>query len=368
MLPVITVVLGTRPEAIKLAPVINKLKDKENICLRVVLTGQHKEMASDVIKLFNIIEDNNLEIMRDKQSLSYILRETLNGLKIEFKKYKPHLVIVQGDTSTAFAAALSAFYEGIPVAHVEAGLRTNNLHEPFPEEANRRLISQITSLHFAPTKLSEINLLKSGVSGEIFVTGNTVIDSLLFIANKNINHDHSHLYHENEDFILATVHRRENWGESLVEICEGFKLILHKYKKFKFIIPMHPNKIVRDELINILGSHPRIKLIDPLPYDELITLIKRTKLVLTDSGGLQEEVPALGKPVLVLRNMTERTEALESGASKLVGKNRKGIFEGVDNILSNSSEYQKMSNAINPYGNGNASEIIALECEKLIQR
>ena len=368
MIPIITVVLGTRPEAIKLAPVIIKLKENKDIRLRVVLTGQHKEMVNKVIEIFNINVDNNLDIMKDNQTLSYIICETLNGLKIEFEKYRSNLVLVQGDTSTAFAAALAAFYEKIPIAHVEAGLRTNNLFEPFPEEVNRRLISQMSSLHFAPTKLSKTNLLESGVSGKIFITGNTVVDALLIIANKNIHHNHSHLYLEDEDIILATVHRRENWGEPLKQICEGFKLILKKYNRLKIIIPMHPNRIVRDIFTDELANHSRVRLIEPLPYDELVTVIKRCKLVLTDSGGLQEEAPALGKPVLVLRDNTERTEALNSGASRLVGKKPQDIFEGVDKLMSNSYEYNKMSNSANPYGEGNASDLIALECDRLVKR
>ena len=363
MIPKVTVVIGTRPEAIKLAPIILELKKNKTFLVNVVLTGQHQEMVSQVFELFDIKENLNLKIMKEVQSINYITREILIGLQEHFNYKKPDLILVQGDTSTSFAAALAAYYEKIPIGHVEAGLRTNNIFEPFPEEANRRMISQIATLNFAPTDLSKQNLLDAGVNGKIIVTGNSVIDSLIYISNKISKS--SNIVEDN--IILATTHRRENWGIALESICEGFKLILKKHTNYKLILPMHPNLQLRKIIERSLKNHPRVSLIEPLRYDELISLIKRSKIILTDSGGLQEEAPALGKPVLVLRQNTERTEALLAGTVKLVGTNSNNIFRETDNLLSNENEYNKMSNAKNPYGDGNTSKLIVDECKKFLK-
>lgn len=363
----VSVIIGTRPEAIKLAPIILKFKQNKSVNLRIILSGQHLEIVSQVMHLFKLKADHNLEVMKESQSISTINAKILIKLEAEFKNHKPDLVIIQGDTTTTFSAAMGAFYQKVPIAHVEAGLRTNDLNEPYPEEANRRLISQISTLHFAPTEISEKNLLNSGIDAKkIFVTGNTVIDSLLYVSNqlevRKFDKD------ENSEIILATVHRRENWGEPLANICDGLKMILEKHQNIIIVIPMHPNKDVRKIIKEKLSKFSRVKLLDSLPYNDLVHLIKKSKLVLTDSGGLQEEAPTLGKPVLVLRDKTERTEALDAGTTKIVGTKASSIFEASDYLLTNNNEYKKMANLSNPYGDGNSSKLIVDECLKFLRR
>ncbi len=362
------VIIGTRPEAIKMAPLILKLKKKKGLFTKVLLTGQHKDMVNEVMNIFKLKPDLNLQIMKENQSINDITQRILNGLQEEFKKNKPNLILVQGDTSTSFAAALAAFYENIPIAHVEAGLRTNNLLEPFPEEANRRLISQIATLHFAPTNSSKDNLLNSGITDNIIITGNTVIDALIYIAKKTEKEKMVNISLDNQNFILATIHRRENWGEPLKNICKGFKLIIQKYPNLKIVIPMHPNSKVREVLKSELKHFSSIILIEPLPYNEFVKVLKKCKLVVTDSGGLQEEAPALGKPVIVLRESTERTEAVECGTIKLVGTNSENIFHFTNLLLSNSSLYKKMASSINPYGVGDASAKIVEACNNYLNK
>ena len=368
----VSVIIGTRPEAIKLAPVILELRNYENIKTRVILSGQHLNIVTQVMNLFHIKEDHNLEIMKECQSINSINAKVLTKLELEFQQNKTDLVIVQGDTSTTFSAAMAAFYQKIPIAHIEAGLRTNDLYEPFPEEANRRLISQITNLHFAPTDSSKQNLLNSGIeSKKIFTTGNTVIDSLLHIANKlDSNKSLSNKFDEykNHEILLATIHRRENWGAPLESICKGLKMIIEKHLNIIIIIPLHPNNAVREIIKNTLSTFSRAILIEPLPYDELVHLIKKSKLVLTDSGGLQEEAPALGKPVLVLRGNTERIEALKAGTAKLVGTNSDTIFQACDSLLTNKDLYEKMAKSINPYGDGKSSKLIVAECLNFLKK
>ena len=308
--------------------------------------------------LFDLKEDINLNLMLSKQSLNYITSESLNQLKIEFIKNKPDLVFVQGDTTTAFAAALAAFYEKIPVGHVEAGLRTNNLLNPFPEEANRRLISQIAKLHFAPTEIAKNNLLDSGIKENIEVTGNTVIDALLHISKKKNLKYFDEIDWLNNKVILTTIHRRENWGKELISILKGLDKILSRHLDVFILLPLHPNPIVKEPIKEYLGMHPRVLLVESLRYDEIVHALKKCRLVLTDSGGLQEEAPALGKPVLVLRKTTERIEAVKAGTAKVVGTNSDRIFQETHNLLLNDYEYEKMSKAINPYGDGKASEKI----------
>ncbi|WP_353931904.1 UDP-N-acetylglucosamine 2-epimerase (non-hydrolyzing) [Okeanomitos corallinicola TIOX110] len=354
----IGIILGTRPEAIKLAPVIQVFQSSPELEVQVILTGQHKEMVEQVMQLFNLQADHNLEIMQPKQSLNDITCRSLQGLETLFRKLNLDLVIVQGDTTTAFAAALAAFYQKIPVAHVEAGLRTDDLFNPYPEEANRRLISQITQLHFAPTSLAVENLQASGVLGEIHLTGNTVIDALLNVAATNPACDVPGLNWEKYRTILATVHRRENWGEPLQAIAQGFLQILDKFPDTALLLPLHRNPTVREPLQQLLGKHPRVFLTEPLDYAELVGAIGRSHLLLTDSGGLQEEAPSLGKPVLVLRDTTERPEAVTAGTAKLIGTQTETIVNSASELLSNPQAYTTMANAINPFGDGQAAKRI----------
>ena len=364
----ITIVFGTRPEAIKLAPLIIAFKKSNVFQTRVIFTGQHREMVEQVIKIFDIEYDLNLNLMRHNQTLSHITNEAIIGLEKEFQEFKPKLLIVQGDTSTAFAAALAASYNKIPIAHVEAGLRTNNLMDPFPEEINRRLISQISTLHFAPTKKSLMNLTKCGVSGKIYVTGNTVIDSLFLCSKKETSLPTKKTNWVSNDVIFATIHRRENWGQSVVSIANAFIKILNEMPKVSFVIPMHPNLKVRNPIKEILGNHPRIELIEPLDYPQSVSCMMKSKLIMTDSGGIQEEAPSISKPVLVLRNTTERTEAIEAGTAKLIGTNTEMIFEEALKLLKDKNAYLKMVNIKNPYGDGKSSERILEICSNFLKQ
>ncbi|WP_298908256.1 non-hydrolyzing UDP-N-acetylglucosamine 2-epimerase [uncultured Nostoc sp.] len=352
------IILGTRPEAIKLAPVIQVFQKSSDFESQVILTGQHREMVEQVMQLFNIKPDYDLEIMQVQQSLNDITCRSLQGLEGLFKEKKPDLVVVQGDTTTAFAAALAAFYQKIPVGHVEAGLRTDDILNPYPEEANRRLISQITQLHFAPTPWAVENLHRSGVLGEIHMTGNTVIDALLNVAATQAICNVPGLEWDSYRVLLATVHRRENWGEPLLAIAQGFLQILDKFPDTALLLPLHRNPTVRVPLQELLGNHPRIFLTDPLDYGQLVGAIGRSHLLLTDSGGLQEEAPSLGKPVLVLRDTTERPEAVVAGTAKLVGTTSQNIFAAAAELLSDLDAYEAMANAINPFGDGHAAERI----------
>jgi UDP-N-acetylglucosamine 2-epimerase (non-hydrolysing) len=354
-LPLVTIVLGTRPEAIKLAPVIRAFQQAPQFRTRVVLTGQHREMVSQVMELFAIQADHDLALMAPKQTLTHITCAALQGLKQEFADHRPDLVLVQGDTTTAFASALASFYEQIPVGHVEAGLRTDNLLDPFPEEANRRLISQLAQLHFAPTERSAANCRASGVVGEVLVTGNTVIDALLQMAEQAPRLDLPGLDWQAQRVILATVHRRENWGERLGEIGAGFLALLERFPDTALLLPLHRNPTVREPLQALLGSHPRAYLCEPLDYDQLVAAMRGCTLVLTDSGGLQEEAPALGKPVLVLRRTTERPEAVDAGTARLIGTASADIVAEASTLLSDASAYEAMARAVNPFGDGQAS-------------
>ncbi|MBC1236457.1 MULTISPECIES: non-hydrolyzing UDP-N-acetylglucosamine 2-epimerase [Nostoc] len=354
----VCIILGTRPEAIKLAPVIQVFQKCSDFESQVILTGQHREMVEQVMDLFNIKADYDLEIMQAQQSLNDITCRSLQGLDALFRQRRPDLVVVQGDTTTAFAAALAAFYQKIPVGHVEAGLRTDDIFNPYPEEANRRLISQITQLHFAPTPWAVENLQRSGVLGEIHLTGNTVIDALLNVAATQVNCDVPGLDWNSYRVLLATVHRRENWGEPLESIAAGFLQILDQFPDTALLLPLHRNPTVRIPLQQLLGNHQRIFLTEPLDYGQLVGAIGRSHLLLTDSGGLQEEAPSLGKPVLVLRDTTERPEAVTAGTAKLVGTESKNIFAAASELLSNKAAYEAMANAINPFGDGHAAERI----------
>ena len=355
----VCITLGTRPEAIKLAPVIQTFQQLPQFETKVVLTGQHREMVAQVMSLFDLSADHNLDIMQPKQTLSDITCRSLKGLETLFTEMRPDIVISQGDTTTAFAAALAAFYQQIPVGHVEAGLRTDNILNPFPEEANRRLVSQIATLHFAPTETSVKNLQASGVTRGIHKTGNTVIDALLTVAEKAPLCEVPGLDWENHRVILSTVHRRENWGQPLNDITQSFLEILDKFPDTALLLPLHRNPTVRDPLKAALESHPRAFLVEPLDYGQLVGAMKRCYLLLTDSGGLQEEAPGLGKPVLVLRETTERPEAIEAGTAKLVGTSPATVVNAASELLSDADAYTSMARAINPFGDGRAAKRIA---------
>ncbi|MBK4730478.1 UDP-N-acetylglucosamine 2-epimerase (non-hydrolyzing) [Oxynema sp. CENA135] len=362
----VCIILGTRPEAIKLAPVIQAFRrsrsDASGVSppfdVRVVLTGQHREMVAQVMDLFDLSAECDLAIMQPRQTLTDITCRSLQGLERFFETDPPDLVIVQGDTTTAFAAALAAFYRQIPVGHVEAGLRTNHLFDPYPEEANRRLISQLAQLHFAPTARAVENLQRSGVTGAIHQTGNTVIDALLSVADRQPPCEVPGLDWSAHRVLLATVHRRENWGDPLREIARGFLQILERFPDTALLLPLHRNPTVREPLQALLGEHPRAFLVEPLDYAELVGAIARCYLLLTDSGGLQEEAPALGKPVLVLRETTERPEAIEAGTAKLVGTNGDRVATEAATLLDRRDAYETMAMAVNPFGDGRASERI----------
>jgi UDP-N-acetylglucosamine 2-epimerase (non-hydrolysing) len=366
--PSVCFTLGTRPEAIKLAPVIQAFQQSPHFQTQVVLTGQHREMVQQVMDIFGLTADQDLDIMQQGQTLTDITQRSLQGLEKLFKEIQPQLVIVQGDTTTAFAAALAAFYQQIPIGHVEAGLRTDNLFDPYPEEANRRLISQIAQLHFAPTDLSVTNLQKSAVTGQVYLTGNTVIDALLTVAAQQPDCPIPGLDWSKYRTILATVHRRENWGTPLQNIAQGFLQILAQFPDTALLLPLHRNPTVREPLQKLLGDHPRIFLTEPLDYPQLVGAIQRCHLVLSDSGGLQEEAPSLGKPVLVLRETTERPEAISGGTAQLVGTNSHKISATAAELLNNSAAYQQMANAINPFGDGQAAHRILAIAAHYLQR
>ena len=364
--PLVTIVLGTRPEAIKLAPVIRAFQASDAFRTRVVLTGQHREMVSQVMELFALRADVDLALMAPRQTLTHVTCAALQGLKQEFEQFRPDLVLVQGDTTTAFASALAAFYEQVPVGHVEAGLRTDDIFDPYPEEANRRLISQLALLHYAPTPVSAANLRASGVVGEVLVTGNTVIDALLLMAEKAPALEIPGLDWQRQRVILSTVHRRENWGAPLRSIAEGFRQVLDRFPDTALLLPLHRNPTVREPLQELLGDHPRAFLTDPLDYDRLVAAMRGCTLLLTDSGGLQEEAPALGKPVLVLRRTTERPEAVDAGTARLIGTASADILAETSRLLEDSAAYGAMARAHNPFGDGQASQRIVASARQFL--
>jgi UDP-N-acetylglucosamine 2-epimerase (non-hydrolysing) len=361
------ITLGTRPEAIKLAPVIQRFRQSPKLATHVILTGQHREMVAQVMELFAIEENRDLKIMQPRQTLTDITQRSLAGLEEIFTEIQPQIVLVQGDTTTAFAAALAAFYQQIPIGHVEAGLRTDNIYNPYPEEANRRLISQLAQLNFAPTQRAVTNLQKSDVTGAIHHTGNTVIDALLAVARQNPDCPIAGLDWNQYRVLLATVHRRENWGEPLAGILSGFEMILDKFPDTALLLPMHRNPTVRDPIQAALSNHPRVFLTEPLDYAQLVGAIQRSYLLLTDSGGLQEEAPSLGKPVLVLRETTERPEAIEAGTAKLVGTEPRSLVTAASQLLGDARAYEQMAAAINPFGDGRASDRILAIVENYLQ-
>ena len=362
--PLITFIFGTRPEAIKLAPVIIAFEKCSKIKKRVVLSGQHKEMVSQVLEMFNISPDIDLDIMKHNQSLTEITSKTLKGLEEEFKNFPPNIVLVQGDTTTSFAASLAAFYMKIPIGHIEAGLRTNNFFDPYPEELNRRLISQLASFHFAPTLMAEQNLNSSNLLGPIYVTGNTVIDAIKIVEKDLPRIEIPDINWDIKKIILTTIHRRENWGSRLESICQGIKKVIDEHEDVIFLLPMHKNKIVRDPLKKFLGDLPQVFLLEPFDYKSLLSIIKNCFFIMSDSGGIQEEVPSFKKPILILRETTERQEIIDSGKGILVGTNPDNIFKFASKLLTDKNFYESMTTGTNPFGDGNSSERILQICLK----
>jgi len=353
---------GTRPEAIKLAPVIKELqKDKKNFKVEICITAQHRHMLDQVLDIFNIRADYDLDIMKQGQTLFDINIRILQGLEKLLLKQKPDLIVVQGDTTTAFVSALAAFYLKIPIGHVEAGLRTFDKFTPFPEEMNRRLISHLADFHFAPTQRAKENLLKEGVSEkQVLVTGNTVIDALLLALKMNPKLDLPilHKIKSGNKIILVTAHRRENFGVSFRNICRALKSLVQRNSDIEIIYPVHPNPNVKIPAYEILGNIERIHLVAPMDYMPFTHLMNKSYLILTDSGGIQEEAPALGKPVLVLRDKTERPEAVEKGTARLVGTDTNKIIKLAELLLSSKRAYNKMATVKNPFGDGKAGQRI----------
>lgn len=354
-------VFGTRPEAIKMCPLIKCMEKEQGINSIVCLTGQHREMLQQVIDIFRVEVKYNLDIMRKEQSLTTITTDILSRLSNILEIEKPDLVLVHGDTTTSFAAALAAFYQKIPVGHVEAGLRTYDKYSPYPEEMNRNLTSRIAELHFAPTKQNKENLHRENIDKNVFVTGNTVIDSLHTTIQSDY-HFHNEMLNdidfEKNRYILLTAHRRENWGCPHQNIFNAVKDITKKYKDIKVIYPLHPNPAVKENAMKVFQNEEDIMLIEPLDVEDMHNLINKSYLIMTDSGGIQEEAPSCGKPVVVLRNETERMEAVEAGTVVLAGTDRNCVYSVVSKLLTNKQEYMKMAKAINPYGDGKASERI----------
>jgi UDP-N-acetylglucosamine 2-epimerase (non-hydrolysing) len=355
-------VFGTRPEAIKMAPLVRTLKNDPQIDCQVAVTAQHREMLDQVLNLFGIIPDYDLDIMQRGQTLFEITSRALLGLQHILLKEKPDLVLVHGDTSTTFVGALAAYYYKVPVGHVEAGLRSGNKYSPFPEEMNRRLTGVLGDLHFAPTKLAAENLLREGHNlAQIYITGNTVIDALLHTVKEDYKFMVSSL--RKIDFtkqrvLLLTTHRRENLGEPMRQIYAALRDLVQEFSDLVLIFPVHKNPAVRRVARKELGHLERVKLIEPLEYQSFVNLMNKSHLVLTDSGGLQEEAPALGKPVLVLRENTERPEAVSAGTVKLVGTTRERVYATTRELLTNKIAYNRMAQAVNPYGDGQASRRI----------
>ena len=375
----ILLVFGTRPEAIKMAPLVKKLQaNPEEFQTVVCVTGQHREMLDQVLRLFDITPDYDLNIMKPNQDLYDITSRILLGMRDVLKEVQPDIVLVHGDTTTSMAAALAAFYQQIPVGHVEAGLRTGNIYSPWPEEMNRLMTGRISTVHFSPTPLAKQNLLQEHVDeAKIVVTGNTVIDALQMVVERlkndeqlagevkdkvlNMGYDVNRLG-EDRRLVLITGHRRENFGEGFLNICHAIKNLSEKYPNVDFVYPMHLNPNVRKPVLEILGEGAdNVFLIEPLDYLPFVYMMQHSTLILTDSGGVQEEAPGLGKPVLVMRDTTERPEAVEAGTVLLVGTNREKIEQGVSMLLDDADCYRRMSEAVNPYGDG-------LACERIVER
>lgn len=363
MIKVMTV-FGTRPEAIKMAPLVKELKKRKEIECIVCVTAQHREMLDQVLETFDIVPDYDLNIMQKGQTLTDITVRALKGLEDVIKEVKPNIVLVHGDTTTTFAGALAAFYNQTDIGHVEAGLRTYDKYSPYPEEMNRQMVSSLSDMNFAPTKLSADNLIKEGKKKEnIFITGNTVIDAM----GTTISDDYQNEVFDwvgNDRMILLTAHRRENIGDSMRSIFKAVKRIVTEFPDVKVVYPIHKNPVVREIANEIFGDCDKVKLIEPLEVFDFHNFMNKSYIILTDSGGVQEEAPALGKPVLVLRNTTERPEGIEAGTLKLTGTDEETIYEETKKLLTSKEEYEVMSKASNPYGDGHASERITDEIIK----
>ena len=355
-------VFGTRPEAIKMAPLVKALArcpDLESICC---LTGQHREMLDSVMEIFNLRGDFDLNIMEQRQTLSTITTKTLLGMEQVMEQCRPDMILVHGDTSTTFAGALAAFYHQVPVGHVEAGLRTYDKYSPFPEEMNRTLVGDIADLHFSPTKANAENLRREGIRGEIFVTGNTAIDAMGYTVKEGRRFQTAllnDLDFEHHRIITVTCHRRENYGRPMEEILSAIAEVVRTHEDVEVVYPVHLSPVVRECARRYLGGKDRIHLIDPVDVEEMHNLLARCYMVMTDSGGLQEEAPALGKPVLVMRRETERPEAIAAGTAKLAGVTYDGVLAEANRLLDDPASYQAMAKAVNPYGDGHACERIA---------
>lgn len=357
----IMAIFGTRPEAIKMAPVVRELLKHPEIETKVCLTAQHREMLDQVVDLFQLPVDYDLDIMKQGQSLYDITDRVLLGLKEVLEKEKPDLVLVHGDTTTTFSATLAAFYQQIDVGHVEAGLRTGNMYSPFPEEANRRLTSVLTTLHFAPTETARQNLLKENQKDDhIFTVGNSVIDALLATVKKDYVFEDKELQdiEEHKRIILVTTHRRENLGEPMRNVYRALRRLVETVPDMEVVFPVHRNPLVRQAVKEVLDGVPGIHLVDPMEYEPFTNLMARSAIILTDSGGIQEEAPSLGKPVLVLRDTTERPEAVASGTVKLVGTDEDKVYDTAYKLLTDEKAYKEMAESINPYGDGHTSERI----------
>lgn len=355
----ILIVFGTRPEAIKMCPLVNELKLRNNVETVVCVSGQHREMLDQVLEAFSVVPEYDLAVMRKRQTLFDITVNILEGIKAVLEEVRPDVVLVHGDTSTTFATALACFYLQIPVGHVEAGLRTYDIYSPYPEEFNRQAVSIISRYHFAPTEMSRQNLLKEGKKPEtIYVTGNTAIDALKTTVREEYEHPELN-WAKDSRLILITAHRRENLGEPMRHMFRAIRRVMDEHPDVKAIYPIHMNPQVRSTAQDILGGDDRIHLIEPLDVLDFHNFLSRSYLVLTDSGGIQEEAPSLGKPVLVMRDTTERPEGIKAGTLKLVGTDETVIYENFKLLLENQGEYQKMSRASNPYGDGRACERIA---------
>lgn len=353
-------IYGTRPEAIKVAPIVKALKESGDFECVVTVTGQHREMLDQVNELFDITPEYDLDVIQPRQTLNGLLTKTISGLDEIFEKEKPDAVVVQGDTTTSTAGAIAAFYRGIPVVHAEAGLRSYDITSPFPEEANRKLTSQIASLHLAPTSLSKSNLIRETFDDkDIVITGNTVIDALLTVVEKKVPFSDPKLEEivsSGKRIVLVTTHRRENQGEPMRGIGRALARLSASEPDVEFILPLHRNPAVREALLPSIEGLANVTLTEPLAYGEFTRIIDAATVVLTDSGGVQEEAPSLGKPVLVMRLNTERPEAVSAGTVRLIGTNEDRIFDSVTELLHNREAYEEMANAVNPYGDGKASE------------
>jgi len=359
-MPSVMPIFGTRPEAIKMAPIVTALQQSPDFDCVVTVTGQHREMLDQVNELFGIVPDHDLNILQQRQSLSAIMTRTIDGLDKLFTANKPDAVVVQGDTTTSTAGAIAAFYHGIPVVHVEAGLRSGNLLSPFPEEANRKITSQIASLHLAPTSTSKANLLAEGIAeSDIVVTGNTVIDALLTTVDKNVPFSDPQLEHlaaSGRRILLVTTHRRENQGDAMRGVGRALARIAEAEPELVIVLPAHKNPVVREAVLPAVEGRTNVIVTEPLAYGEFTRMLSMAHIVLTDSGGVQEEAPSLGKPVLVMRENTERPEAVHAGTVTLIGTDEEKIVREVDRLLNQQDAFDSMANAVNPYGDGNAAE------------